>query len=74
MDMATVIVIGVAGEDGLWVADLDAGTIVALSTPASGDLKTIADLRPSGTVITKGIDMAVVVKSAEAAASGHYFG
>lgn len=66
-----VVVIGIEGETGLWIADLDAGTVAPL-TPSSGDLKTVSDLRAGGSVITKGVDFAVTVKSAETAASGHY--
>jgi hypothetical protein len=72
--MASVVVISIEGEDGLWVADLDARTVVPLDPPKSGGLKTVTDLRASGTVVTKGVNVAVVVKSAEAAAGGHYDG
>lgn len=70
--MAKVVVIGVAGEKGLWVADLDAGTVTALALPSSGDLKTVTDLRAGGSTIIKGVDFAVTVTSSQAAASGHY--
>jgi hypothetical protein len=33
--MAKVVVFGVAGDDGLWVADLDAGTIAPLRSPTT---------------------------------------
>ena len=72
--MATVVVISVEGQDGLWVVDLDAKTVVPLPPPTSGDLKVVTDLRATGTVLTKGVNMAVVVKSADAAFSGHYDG
>jgi hypothetical protein len=72
--MATVVVISVEGKDGLWVADLDAGTVVPFPAPKSGDLKVVTDLRSTGTVLTKGVNIAVVVKSADAAFSGHYDG
>ncbi|OCP22436.1 MULTISPECIES: hypothetical protein [unclassified Ensifer] len=72
--MARVVVISIAGEEGLWVADLDAGSVVPLDPPTTGGLKTVADLRATGTIVTKGVDVAVVVKSAEAASSGHYDG
>lgn len=70
--MAKVVVIGVAGEKGLWVADLDAGTVAPLAAPGSGDLKTVTDLRAGGSTIIKGVDFAVTVTSTQAAASGHY--
>ncbi|ANP85432.1 hypothetical protein [Rhizobium leguminosarum] len=72
--MATVVVISVEGQDGLWIADLDNGTVVPLPAPKSGGLKVVTDLRATGTTLTKGVNIAVVVKSAEAALSGHYDG
>ena len=72
--MAKVVVIGIAGEEGLWIADLDAGTVAPLDPPKSGGLKTINDLRANGATVTKGADVAVVVKSVEAAFGGHFDG
>jgi len=72
--MARVVIIGVAGEKGLWVADLDKGTVVQLTTHLTGTLKPVVDLRASGAVITKGVDVAVLVKSADKAFSGHLDG
>jgi len=72
--MATVVIISVDGRDELWIADLDNGTVVPLPEPKSRDLKVVTDLRATGTTLTKGVNIAVVVKSAEAALSGHYDG
>ncbi|MBB4526451.1 hypothetical protein ACU8NH_34750 (plasmid) [Rhizobium leguminosarum] len=72
--MTTVVVISVEGREELWVADLDNGTVVPLPAPKSGGLKVVTDLRATGTTLTKGVNIAVVVKSAEAALSGHYDG
>ncbi|AHF82214.1 hypothetical protein RLEG3_10430 [Rhizobium leguminosarum bv. trifolii WSM1689] len=72
--MARVVVISVEGDDALWVADLDAGTVVPLPSPKSGGLKAVTDLRATGSIVTKGVNLAVAVKSAEAALSGHYDG
>jgi len=72
--MTTVVVISVEGREELWVADLDNGTVVPLPAPKSGGLKVVTDLRATGTTLTKGANIAVVVKSAEAALSGHYDG
>ncbi|RFB94441.1 hypothetical protein B5K08_09620 [Rhizobium leguminosarum bv. trifolii] len=72
--MATVVVISVEGQDGLWVADLDAGTVLPLPVPKAGGLKVVTDLRATGATVTKGVNVAVAVKSAEAAFSGHYDG
>ncbi|MBX4912963.1 hypothetical protein [Rhizobium bangladeshense] len=72
--MARVVVISIEGEDDLWVADLDSRTVQSLAAPKSGGLQTVADLRATGAVVTKGVNVAVVVKSTEAALSGHYDG
>lgn len=72
--MATVVVISVEGEDGLWVADLTAGTLTPLPVPKSGGLKAVTDLRATGSTVTKGVNIAVTVKSVDAALSGHYDG
>ncbi|KEA07769.1 hypothetical protein G6L29_29955 [Agrobacterium rhizogenes] len=72
--MARVIVIGVAGEDGLWVADLDAGTVTPLPDPKTGDLRNVADLRAAGASVIKGVDVAITVKATSSAAGGHMDG
>jgi hypothetical protein len=72
--MSAVVVISITGEEGLWVADLAAGTVIPLDPPKGSKLREVADLRKSGTSISKGVDLAVVVKSAREAASGHYEG
>lgn len=72
--MARVVIIGVEGEIGLWIADLDAGTVVPLDPPQSGSLKAVTDLRAGGGTIVKGVNLGVTVKSVEEAFSGHYDG
>ena len=68
--MAKVVIIGFPGEDGLWVADIDAGTVTALPKPTSGALKDANDLRAGGAVITKDVNLAVGVASQSAVAAG----
>jgi hypothetical protein len=72
--MAKVVVIGIAGETDLWVVDFDAGTVKPLSAPKAGSLKVVTDLGAAGTTVTKGVNVAVVVKSADEVFSGHYDG
>ncbi|MDM9625312.1 hypothetical protein QTL95_05370 [Rhizobium sp. S152] len=72
--MTKVVVIGIAGEKGLWVADLTAGTVKPLDPPANGGLKAAADKGAAGAPVTKGLSVAVVVKSAADAFAGHYAG
>jgi hypothetical protein len=68
--MAKVIVIGVEGEEGLWLADLAAGTVVPLQPPATGELATVSDLRKSGSTVVKGVDLAVAVSAADKVFAG----
>ncbi|PST24706.1 hypothetical protein C7U60_08780 [Mesorhizobium plurifarium] len=71
---AAVVVIGISGEAGLWLADLRAGTVVPLAPPSSGGLQNVNDLRSKGATIVKGVNLAVTVRSADDAFSGHYDG
>ncbi|MDF1631314.1 hypothetical protein [Mycoplana sp. MJR14] len=72
--MSKVVVIGVAGEDGLWVADLGAGTVTRIVDPTAGALQTANELRKSGVTLTKGIDLAVVAQSAASVSGGYMDG
>lgn len=68
--MSKVVVIGVEGEDGLWVADLDAGTVSKVAGAATGQLKVVDQMRKSGLTITQGVNLAAVGKSADAVSGG----
>jgi hypothetical protein len=56
------------------VADLGRGTVTPLSVPKAGALAEAAALAAKGSVITKGVNLAVAVKSADTVAAGHYDG
>lgn len=68
--MAKVVVLGIEGEENLWVADLEAGTVSKIATPESGALKTADDLRKAGATVTKGVNLAALARSADSAAGG----
>lgn len=70
--MAKAVVFGVAGEKGLWVADLEAGTVKPLDP--TGDLAKAADIRTTGGTFVKNVDFAIGVSSAKAVFSGHVVG
>ncbi|OHV82453.1 hypothetical protein [Ensifer sp. LCM 4579] len=68
--MAKVVVIGIAGEPGLWLADLGNGTVKPLES-TTGDLASVSALRKPGSVFVKDVDLAVAVSSADRVFSGH---
>ncbi|ANK86845.1 MULTISPECIES: hypothetical protein [Rhizobium] len=70
--MAKAVIIGIPGEEGLWLADLDAGTVKPLNP--TGELATASSLRKAGGIFVKGVDLAVAVSSAQIALSGHVDG
>lgn len=69
--MANVVVLGVADKQGLWVVDIDAGTVTPLPEPTSGNLKNVVDLRAAGASVIKGVDVAISIASASDVAAGH---
>lgn len=68
--MAKVVVLGVPGEAGLWLADLEAGTVTQLAAPSEGPLSAANGLRAGGVTVTKGVDFAVAVSSAANVSAG----
>ncbi|WP_105386598.1 hypothetical protein [Neorhizobium alkalisoli] len=72
--MARIVVIGLPGDEQLYLADLDAGTVHPMTAPTSGPLATANDLRRAGGTIVKGVNLAVAVSSSEQAASGVFDG
>ncbi|OAV52724.1 hypothetical protein A6U98_28465 [Rhizobium sp. WYCCWR10014] len=70
--MAKAVIIGIPGEAGLWLVDLDTGTVKPLNP--TGELATANGLRKAGGTFVKGVDLAVAVSSAQVALSGHVDG
>ena len=70
--MSKVVVIGVAGEAGLWLADLDIGTVTPLGEDLSGAMASAAALRNEGVTVIKGIDFALAAASAADVAKSHH--
>nr|WP_298099024.1 hypothetical protein [uncultured Shinella sp.] len=68
--MSKIVVIGVEGDDNLWVADLDAGTIVKLAGTPTGQLKAVDQMRKAGLTVTQGVNLAAVAKSVDAVSGG----
>lgn len=71
--MAKVVVIGIPGETGLWLADLDNGTVRPLNS-VTGELASVNALRKPGSAFVKNVDLAVAVSSADVVFGGHVDG
>jgi hypothetical protein len=72
--MSKIIVIGLPGEAGLYLADIEAGTVVPFDVPANGALASANDIRKAGGAVVKGVDLAVAIGSTDAAFSGVFDG
>ncbi|MFB9948453.1 hypothetical protein ACFFP0_06305 [Rhizobium puerariae] len=72
--MAKVVVIGLPGDDQLYLADIDAGTVQPIQPPSSGPLAAANDLRKAGGTVVKDVDLAVAVSSSEQVFSGVFDG
>ena len=72
--MTQAVVFGAEGENGLWLADLKAGTVTAIKAPLSDELATAASLRASGVTLTKGVNLAIAVSSTSPIATGIHEG
>jgi hypothetical protein len=68
--MAQVVLIGIPGEDGLWLADLVKGSVTPLEGGLSGNLAAVESVRQAGGTVMKDVDFAVAVSSASEIASG----
>lgn len=71
--MSKVAVIGLPGDEQLWLVDFTSGTVSPLSAPPAGsDLANAQALRQQGNTVVKGVNFAVAFSSAAVAASGHH--
>nr|WP_298099035.1 hypothetical protein [uncultured Shinella sp.] len=64
--MSKMVILGLEGENGLWVADLEAGTVSAVSADVADDL------RKAGKMMPHGVSFATVAHAAEPLSSGIY--
>lgn len=68
--MAGVVILGLTGEEGLWVVDLEAGAVLPLEVVPEGDMARATSYRSVGATLIKGVDFAVHVTTAAQAAEG----
>ncbi|MGF6177780.1 hypothetical protein [Ensifer sp. 4252] len=72
--MAKLAILGFAGEEGLYIVDLEAGTVAPMTVPVKGALQTVVDLQRAGGAVIKGVSVAVSVTSAEDISNGRFDG
>ncbi len=69
--MSKVVVLGVEGEDGFWLADFEAGTLTKIDDAAEDAFAFAARSRQSGEPLVRGVKFAIVTNNGEDPASGH---
>ncbi|KOF20974.1 hypothetical protein AC244_06090 [Ensifer adhaerens] len=72
--MAKVAILGLVGEEGLYIVDLEAGTVAPMTVPVKGALQAVVDLQKAGGSVMKGVSVAISVKSAEDISNGRFDG
>jgi ABC-type phosphate transport system substrate-binding protein len=72
--MAKVVVLGLPGEEGLWIADFEAGSINRLDVSDNSSLSAANELRKDGSSFVQGINLALPMETASAAFSGYMDG
>ncbi|WP_457580590.1 hypothetical protein [Ensifer canadensis] len=70
MTTTQVVVIGVEGDDGLWLADLGTGSVTRINEPLTGALASANDHRNAGATVVKGVNLAVRANSAGSVSGG----
>jgi hypothetical protein len=72
--MAQVVVIGMQGDDNLWIADFEQGTLSPMTSATAGAFKDINAQRASGSGMIRGIDFAVPISATASVSAGHLDG
>lgn len=69
--MSKVVVLGVEGEEGFWLADFEAGTLTKIDDASNDAFAFVARSRQSGEPLVRGVKFAVVTNNGEDPAGGH---
>ena len=64
--MSKVVLIGLPGEDGLWMVDLDKGTVAAMPEDFA------SKVAEAGKPIIKGVDVAIAISPGSPVLSGKF--
>lgn len=65
--MSRIVVIGIPGEDGLWMADLDAGTVTPVDAALCEELALTTN---EDAPVIRGVKMAVAISDGSDMAGG----
>lgn len=68
--MSKVVVLGVEGEEGVWLADFEAGTLTKIDDGADDSFAFAGRSRQSGEPLVRGVKFAVFADNGEEPASG----
>lgn len=68
--MSKSVVLGIKGEAGLWLVDLEKGTAIRIEDSTSGAIGAVFELRKKGSTVTNGVDVAVTISPTADIASG----
>lgn len=79
--MAKLVVLGLAGDSGVWLADLDRGTVTAVdpatiaqaSASPNSFLGAVTAARSNGYTIVQGVNLAVATTNASIVSAQEYF-
>lgn len=79
--MAKLIVLGLTGEEGIWLADLEAGTVTAVDPEVIAEAEatdnnvvgTLRSAEASGHPVVQGISFAIATTSRSVASSQEFF-
>lgn len=69
--MAKFVLLGLAGEAGLSLIDLESGAVEKVSADSVDE--AVAKVRKSGAAITKGVDLAIAVEDRQDAVGRFFF-
>lgn len=74
MHMTKAVLLGLSGEQNLWIVDLEKGSVSQLDAPMSEKLAEAASMRDIEGAVMKGIDLAVALPSSTRIAQGLFEG
>ncbi|MCO5732377.1 hypothetical protein [Rhizobium sp. SSA_523] len=72
--MTKAVLLGLSGEQNLWIVDLEKGSVSQLDAPMSEKLAEAASMRDIEGAVMKGIDLAVALPSSTRIAQGLFEG